>query len=77
MQVAVEIVKLKGHIKDAKGYRPVPIRLTSFHKQYLETLEVFKESAWTLIAANERKCPQRAIIRENGYEIRDAERGED
>jgi len=26
MQVAVEIVKLKGHIKDAKGYRPVPIR---------------------------------------------------
>jgi len=43
----------------------------------VEPLEVFKESAWTLIDANERKCPQRAIIRENGHEVRDAERGED
>ena len=71
MQMAVEFVKLEQYIKEAKEYRQVPVRFTAFHKRYVETLEVFHDSAWTLIATDQRKRLQNAVVGEIGREIRD------
>lgn len=71
MQMAVEFVKLEQYIKEAKEYRQVPMKLTAFHKNYVGMLEVFHDSAWALIATDQRKRPQNAVVGEIGREILD------
>ncbi|GGK22869.1 hypothetical protein GCM10010965_14690 [Caldalkalibacillus thermarum] len=71
MQIAVEFVKLEQYIKEVKEYRQVPMRFTAFHKKYVETLEVFHDSVWTLIATDQRKRPQNAVVGEISREILD------